>query len=73
MTIDELTQNADRVVSRLEAQINEFGDRNRLKYDHVTYAIFEARVDQLRALGLYSTRVEKLTIRLAEIRVELAA
>jgi len=73
MTIDELTQNADRVVSRLESRINEFGDRNRLKFDYVTYSIFEAQVDQLRALGLFSTRVEKLTIRLAEIRVELAA
>ena len=63
--------NAKRVIDRLEHQIEERTGMVRRKSDWTVYGIFEARVDQLKALGVMPNRVHELEEQLKVLRDEL--
>ena len=71
MQIEHFMNNAKRVIDRLEHQIEERIGMVRRKSDWTVYAIFEARVDQLKALGVMPNRVHELEGQLKVLRDEL--
>ena len=73
MDIETLTSNATLAFDRLEAQIEEFAGRNRLKHDCVLLACFDARAYTFGALGIFPHRIKQMNARIAELRDELWA
>lgn len=71
MQIEHFMNNAKRVIDRLEHQIEERIGIVRRKSDWTVYATFEARVDQLKALGVMPKRVDELAEQLAVLKAEL--